>query len=311
MVLSVVSWGAMVKKLKPEEVTGVSIPVTCGLVMPISAIDGCTEEHWSDVKSIITDAIEGIQEPKFSVKLVSDADDVGVIQKRIVQNLYSSDIVVCDVSGKNSNVMFELGMRLAFDKPTIVVKDDKTDYSFDTGVIEHVGYPRGLRFGHIVTFKAVLADKVRSTYKTAKSDPDHSTFLKSFGQFNVASLNEQTVSADKVIVDMLNDLQSEVHQLRRGGLGGKASGDGLASILDAIRRHISGNPEVSLREVAQDSDFMRTIERDCDAPRYFNHRREFEDSFRRAVDILSDLRANDVRGDSLAPRQKRSPARRR
>lgn len=83
--------------------------------MPISSLDGCTAEHWVEVKSIICEAIGAVAEPQFSVKLVSDADDVGVIQKRIVQNIYSSDIIVCDVSGKNPNVMFELGMRLAFD----------------------------------------------------------------------------------------------------------------------------------------------------------------------------------------------------
>jgi hypothetical protein len=174
--------------------------VTCGLVMPISAMDGCSADHWSDVKAIISDAVESIEAPKFTVRLVSDADDVGVIQKRIVQNLYSSEIVVCDVSGKNSNVMFELGMRLAFDKPTIVVKDDKTAYSFDTGVIEHVAYPRDLRFNQIVTFKTVLAEKVRSTHHIATSDPAHSTFLKSFGKFNVATLSEHAVPADKVVV---------------------------------------------------------------------------------------------------------------
>jgi hypothetical protein len=34
---------------------------------------------------------------------------------------------LCDVSGKNANVMFELGLRLAFDNPTIIIKDDKTE----------------------------------------------------------------------------------------------------------------------------------------------------------------------------------------
>jgi hypothetical protein len=144
--------------------------LTCGLVMPISTVDGCPAEHWSDVKAIITESIEGIADPKFTVKLVSDADDVGVIQKRIVQNVYSSDVVVCDVSGKNPNVMFELGMRLAFDKPTVIVKDDKTDYSFDTGIIEHVGYPRNLRFNRMVTFKSLLAEKVVGTYNAAKAN---------------------------------------------------------------------------------------------------------------------------------------------
>jgi hypothetical protein len=30
--------------------------MTCGIVMPISAIDGCTESHWSDVLDILSEA---------------------------------------------------------------------------------------------------------------------------------------------------------------------------------------------------------------------------------------------------------------
>lgn len=187
----------------------------CGLVMPISASDGCSADHWADVKAIITEAIEGIPDPKFDVMLVSDADEVGVIQKRIVQNLYNSAVIVCDVSGKNPNVMFELGMRLAFDKPTVIVKDDKTDYAFDTGIIEHIPYPRDLRFNRIVDFKATLASKVLSTYKAGQADPEHSTFLKNFGQFQVASLSEHVVPADKLVVEMLGDIQSSIDRLRR------------------------------------------------------------------------------------------------
>ena len=101
----------------------------CGIIMPISEIDNCSAEHWVEVQSILRDVIKSAD---FEPNLVSDADDVGIIQKRIVQNVYSNEIVVCDVSGKNPNVMFELGMRLAFDKPTIIIKDDFTNYSFDT-----------------------------------------------------------------------------------------------------------------------------------------------------------------------------------
>src|SRR5712692_8909640 len=139
----------------------------CGLIMPISAVDECTAEHWAEVKAVVIEAIESIEEPRFTVRLVSDADESGVIQKRIVQNVYNSDIIVCDVSAKNPNVMFELGLRLAFDKPTVIIKDDKTDYSFDTGIIEHVTYPRDLRFAKIVDFKNTLADKVVATHKAA------------------------------------------------------------------------------------------------------------------------------------------------
>ena len=181
------------KRLSTEAVGELEKPtsksLTCGVVMPISAIDGCSTEHWVEVKSILTEAVESIREPQFIARLVSDADEVGVIQKRIVQNVYNSDILVCDVSGKNPNVMFELGMRLAFDKPVVIVKDDKTEYSFDTGIIEHLTYPRDLRFGRIVDFKASLSVKLGSTY-AASIKPDHSPFLKNFGSFHVASFSE-------------------------------------------------------------------------------------------------------------------------
>lgn len=191
----------------------------CGIVMPISTIDGCTSDHWAEVKAIIQDAVESIGTPKFSARLVSDADDVGVIQKRIIQGVYSSEVVVCDVSGKNPNVMFELGMRLAFDKPTVIVKDDKTDYAFDTGVIEHITYPRDLRFQRMVEFKQVLAQKVLATYNAAQNDPEHSTFLKNFGTFKVAHLREKEASAEQVILDAITDLQREVTAMRRGAAG--------------------------------------------------------------------------------------------
>ena len=178
--------------------------------MPISAIDGLTAEHWVEVQNIIRESIQTIEGYDCEVSLVSDADDVGVIQKRIVQNIYASDVIVCDVSGKNPNVMFELGMRLAFDKPTVIVKDDKTDYSFDTSVIEHIPYPRDLRFAQIVAFKRRLAAKVVATYKAALDDPEHSIFLKNFGKFKVKNLSEKEGAADQLLVDMMVDLQGKV-----------------------------------------------------------------------------------------------------
>src|SRR5690606_23299218 len=98
---------------------------------------------------------------------------IGLIHDRIVSNLYSNEIVVCDVSSKNPNVMFELGLRLAFDKPTIIIKDELTGFSFDTGVIEHLQYPSSLRFSQIVEFKDALIKKINATYEKSKSDPNY------------------------------------------------------------------------------------------------------------------------------------------
>jgi hypothetical protein len=176
----------------------------CGIIMPISSLDGCTEQHWTDVKSILYEAIDL---SGFDANLVSNADDVGIIQKTIIQNIYDNPIIVCDVSGKNPNVMFELGIRLAFDKPTIIVKDDKTSYSFDTSPIEHLTYPRDLRFNKIVEFKSELSEKIIATVKKSREDKDFSTFLKHFGKFTVAKLDTTEVSKEQYIIEELRDLK--------------------------------------------------------------------------------------------------------
>jgi len=186
--------------------------------MPISEVDGCGEGHWSDVLSILTESIEAAG---FEGDLVSNADDVGIIHKRIIQNLYSNEMIICDVSGKNPNVMFELGMRLAFDKPTIIVKDDVTAYSFDTSSIEHLEYPRDLRFSKIVEFKQRLSDKLEATYKKSEKDPTYTTFLKHFGEFKVAKLDTKEVSGQEYILEELRSLRRTIRRLDLGALEGR------------------------------------------------------------------------------------------
>ena len=184
-------------------------PSKCGLIMPISAIDNYSEAHWEDVRTIIT---ESLIDTPFSVELVSDSNEIGIIQKRIVQNVYDNDIVICDVSGKNPNVMFELGLRLAFDKPAIIIKDNETNYSFDTAPIEHIGYRSDLHYHSIQAFKQKLKEKVMATYEASKN-PEYTTFLKHFGQFVVANLEEKKVSSDEYMLAQISELKSEIRQM--------------------------------------------------------------------------------------------------
>ena len=283
---------ATTRKTSKASTAPVPPPATvlaCGLIMPISAIDGCTSDHWGEVKAIVTESVESILEPRFAVRLVSDSDETGVIQKRIVQNVYNSEIVVCDVSGKNPNVMFELGLRLAFDKATVIIKDDKTDYSFDTGIIEHVAYPRDLRFAKVVDFKIALAEKVQATYKASIADSNHSPFLKNFGKFQVAALSQTEVSSDKIVVELLSELQDDMASLRRriddsalkrpfvAGRAIAAAARISAAITKFRRKH-----KVDPTQLVGDREFYQIIENEIQAPRYFNN--EYE--FREAVDSV-------------------------
>ena len=187
------------------------IPEKCGIIMPISSMDDYSESHWKDIKKILESAI---QSAGFEARIVSESDDIGVIHQRIVQNLYDNPMIVCDISGKNPNVMFELGLRLAFDKPTIIVKDDATQYSFDTSVIEHLTYPKDLRHQKIEVFKFELKDKIEKTYQTFLEDPSkYSTFLKNFGSFKVPEIDEKVVPINEYIIEELKSIRGNLDQL--------------------------------------------------------------------------------------------------
>ena len=191
--------------------------------MPISAIDDCTVEHWEQVFGIIKEALHTIS---FEADLVSNADESGIIQERIVRHLAEDPIVVCDVSAKNPNVMFELGLRLALDKPTVVIKDNKTGYSFDTSPLEHLTYPRDLNYHKIQDFKEKLAGKVKATYDKGQQDPNYSTFLKSFVQLKPKHLPVREVEISQVLLEELGSIREELAAIRSqksNGSSGRAS----------------------------------------------------------------------------------------
>lgn len=185
--------------------------IKCGLIMPISKSQGLEPEHWLNVKGIICEALA---DTEFDVRLVSESDDVGVIHKSIVQNIYKNDIVICDVSTHNANVMFELGLRLAFDKPTVIIKDDETPFSFDTQVIEHIVYKRSLHYVDIVSFKKKLKDKVLATLEQSRQ-PDFSTFLGHFTISHVSKIEEKTVSVTDALVERFDQMQQTVNAILR------------------------------------------------------------------------------------------------
>lgn len=174
----------------------------CGIVMPIAAMGDYSETHWTDVQNIIKEAVSNAG---YEARLVSESADATVIIRSIVQNIYKDKIIICDVSGMNPNVMFELGMRLAFDKPVVIIKDEVTRFSFDISTIEHLVYPRSLRYQNIQDFKKKLTDKIKATVQASNQD-NYRSFLTNFGSFTIANLQETTLNESEALERILTKL---------------------------------------------------------------------------------------------------------
>ncbi|RHQ89607.1 hypothetical protein DWX80_18400 [Ruminococcus sp. AF21-3] len=135
--------------------------LSCGVIMPIAASQGYTEEHWKNVLNMPIAASQGIYREhwknvlniirsaiektnKFDVVpvwenfksdiihdtiinnlLKCDIVICDIIHDTIINNLLKCDIVICDISTTNPNVMYELGLRMTIKKPVVIIKDDK------------------------------------------------------------------------------------------------------------------------------------------------------------------------------------------
>lgn len=205
---------------KEEEKKTTKKPINVGLIMPISEIAGLGEQHWEDIRRIINEALKDNDKYEMNIRLVSHSDEVRVIQTSIVQNIYNDDIVIIDVSAKNANVMFEFGMRLAFDKAFVVIKDDITPYIFDTGNIQHLEYPRDLRYTRIESFKVNLRKKVISTLEHSLSNPDISMYLEQYGNLKPSIIEEKEVSGIEYVQTAIETIRKDFKRLENNMLNG-------------------------------------------------------------------------------------------
>lgn len=225
--------------------------LTCGIIMPIAAMSPeYPESHWVDVRHIIDSAIK---RAGFTPRIVSESEDSTIIHKSIINNIYNDPIIVCDVSNKNANVMFELGMRLAFNKPVVIIKDDKTGYSFDTSNIQHLGYRKDLRHNTVEKFIDDLATKIKATYEAPTQD-GYQSFLSHFGKFEVATIENKSIPESEALQKILdkmavlenkvsgfsskNSLNSSITNTLKFKLMGVPTEDGIEELMSKIQNRV-------------------------------------------------------------------------
>lgn len=79
------------------------------------------------LRSLITPAAKASQ---FTVR-TANRQGSDLIQSTIINDLIEADLVIADLTEHNPNVMFELGMRMAEDKPVVLIKAQGTGPLFD------------------------------------------------------------------------------------------------------------------------------------------------------------------------------------
>ena len=118
---------AVIKELNRLKVN--SQKKKCFVIMPFSSTKSCTEEEWLDIfEHTIKPAVE---ESGFDYECFRASLMIGNIIRDILDNLYKADVVIADLTDRNANVFYELGVRHAFRNATILIAQNIEHVPFD------------------------------------------------------------------------------------------------------------------------------------------------------------------------------------
>jgi len=182
----------------------------CGIIMPIAGDNEYTADHWRRVQRIIE---RSIAKADMTVRLVWESPEVDVIHARILQGIYESDVVICDVSGLNPNVMLELGLRLSTKRPTIVITDNEKKPPFDIGVFQYHSYQRDLEYNSVDGFIDEISKKIRHVFD-AYEQKRYKSFVENF-TFEVVEPTEVSVPADVAIRDRMEAFARQLSRIEK------------------------------------------------------------------------------------------------
>lgn len=158
---------------------------TCFVIMPISDQPKYPVGHFDKIyKQIIVPAVQiaGFEPIRADSDQICDS-----IMKKILKNLVECDMAICDLSSRNPNVMYELGIRQAYGKKVVLVQDDATDKIFDVAGINTVFYKKDRLYENVMKAKDDIANAIKETYKNG-----------SFSLMNIVNLANAKVDNSKV-----------------------------------------------------------------------------------------------------------------
>lgn len=140
---------------------------TCFVIMPISDVDGYDKGHFTRVYEYIIKP--ACKNAGFEPIRADDTSKANVIIVDILQQVLKADMAICDISSRNANVFYELGFRQAFNKKTVLIKDNKTAMPFDISSVRTLSYNANLRIDEVNNSVSEITKALQET-ESAKEE---------------------------------------------------------------------------------------------------------------------------------------------
>lgn len=185
-------------------------PKECFIIMPIADVDGYPKGHFKHVyENIIYPSCElaGYQAVR--------ADEVkatNLIHLDILKKLIDAPIAICDLSTRNPNVLFELGIRQAFDKPVVLIQEAGTPRIFDIAPLRYLEYSKDMKYHEVLRSQNELKDAIEATVSADGEAGNVNSIVKLLALNNPARIPELKGQKEELAMGIL---QAEMREMRK------------------------------------------------------------------------------------------------
>lgn len=204
----------------------------CFVIMPISDAEGYEKGHFSHVyEDIIKPAVELTD---FIPRRADEVKETNFIHLDILKKLIDAPIAICDLSTRNPNVLFELGIRQAFDKPVVLIQEKGTPKIFDIGPLRYLEYSKEMKYHDVLKTQQDLKVAIEATKAAEGEHGNINSIVRLMALSSPATIpnlegnNKEALALD-VLQTQLNDMRKMMEMTMMEGRRNNRKG-GLAAV---------------------------------------------------------------------------------
>lgn len=181
----------------------------CFVIMPISDCEGYNQGHFSRVyEDIIKPSVFNAD---FNPVRGDEVSKTNLIQLDILNKLLEAPIAICDLSSRNPNVLFELGIRQAFDKPVVLIQEKGTPKIFDINPLRYIEYAKEMGYRDVIDAQLKITTSLTETYQAKDEVGNVNSIVKLLALNSAASIPSVNGDGDSL---KLNLILSQIAELR-------------------------------------------------------------------------------------------------
>ena len=231
--------------------------------MPIADCEGYEKGHFAHVyNDIIKPAIE---KTEFVAIRADEVKETNLIHLDILKKLIDAPIAVCDLSTRNPNVLFELGIRQAFDKPVVLIQEKGTPKIFDIAPLRYLEYSKEMKYHEVLESQKNLQEAIEATKGVENDAGNINSIVKLMALSSSAVIpnldksNKEVMALDFLQAQM-TDLKMMMEMVMQDGRRANAKRNSIAAIeYERIVNKLEKLNEGKLNLPLADREFSRLI----------------------------------------------------